>query len=86
MGKITIWNAWSRDAETRDLINPFRIILKDASKKEVLRMTGLTANTSIVSGPESFTLTAPTVARYVRIQLDEHKDHLHLAEIQAFAA
>merc|ERR1719210_1896997 len=70
MGKVTIWNGWQWGC-CMGRINPFRLVFFDESRKEVARVTGIHAKTS-GDGETPVTLDSPVVARFVRVQLDNH--------------
>jgi len=85
MGKVTIWNGWQwGHLRHMSRINPFRLVFFDTNHNEVSRVSGLTAKTS-GDGETPVVLAAPVTARYVRVQLDEHSDYLHIAELKAYA-
>jgi len=84
MGKVTFWNGWQWGC-CMDLINPYRLVFLDATHNEVSRVTGLQAKTA-EDGETPVTLDSPVLARFVRVQLDNHANYLHIAELRAYAA
>lgn len=75
---VKVYNGFSACCQER--INPFRVILLDDNSNEV----GRKANLIMPSGSAGTKTVefSDIKARFVMVQLDEHTNYLHVAEIE----
>jgi len=84
VSSVVLFNGWSYCCMER--INPFKIILYRADGTVSAEHGGIVAPVCDNNGPCSVTvnMAAPTPARSVKVQLDEHRAFLHPSELQVF--
>lgn len=80
--RVTVWNGW--DHCCRERINPFVVKLLDAKEEEVWKSDSLRMDPGIIHESMDIEVAPSKPVRFVRVQLDNHADYLHVAEIQAF--